>query len=63
MSYRIMARTADASTGFAMPTATEALAALTELFGAGFELTAIVDDDGDNVPLDRLAELARTEAA
>ena len=63
MSYRIMARTPDTSTGFAMPTAAEALRALAELLGAGFQLTAIVDDDGDNVPVERLAELARAEAA
>ena len=63
MSYRIMARSSDASTGVAMPTAAEALQALVELLGAGFELTAIVDDDGDNLPFERLAELARTEAA
>ena len=63
MSYRIMARNAEASTGIAKPTATEALRALRELLGAGFQLTAIVDDDGDNLPVERLAELARTEAA
>ena len=62
MSYRIMARSSATSTGFAKPTAAEALQALTALLSAGFVLTAIVDDDGDNLPLERLAELARAEA-
>ena len=62
MTYRIVARNSDASTGVAKPTATEALQAVRQLNGAGFRLTAIIDDDGDAVPVETLEELARREA-
>ena len=61
MTYRIVARNADASTGIAKPTAAEALQAVRKLSGDGFRLTAIIDDDGDAVPVERLEELARVE--
>ena len=63
MSYRIMARNADASTGVAKPTAVEALQAIHELRGDGYDLTAIIDDDGDAVPVGKLEELAASESA
>ena len=61
MSYRIVARNSDASTGIAKPTAIEALQAVRELRGRGFHLTAIIDDDGDAVSGEALEELASTE--
>ena len=61
MSYRIVARNSDASTGIAKPTALEALQAIRELRGEGFHLTAVIDDDGDAVPVKKLEELAATE--
>ena len=62
MTYRIVARNAAASTGIAKPTAAEALQTVRQLSGEGFHLTAIIDDDGDAVPVERLEELARHEA-
>ncbi|RYC33945.1 hypothetical protein D3273_01465 [Lichenibacterium minor] len=61
MTYRIVARNSDASTGIAKPTAAEALQAVRQLHGAGYRLTAIIDDDGDAVPVETLEELARRE--
>ncbi len=61
MSYRIVARNSDASTGIAKSNAREALRAVRELRGEGFELTAIIDDDGDRVPVETLERLAVTE--
>ncbi|WP_237476812.1 hypothetical protein [Lichenibacterium dinghuense] len=61
MTYRIVARNSDASTGIAKPTAAEALQAVRQLSGEGFSLTAIIDDDGDAVPVETLEELARHE--
>jgi phage-related tail protein len=63
MSFRIMARSTDSTTGFAKRTAAEALQAVRELSGEGFQLTAVIDDDGNAVPMHRLEELAATEAA
>lgn len=63
MTYRIVARNSDASTGIAKPTATEALQAVRQLSGDGFSLTAIIDDDGDAVPVETLEELARHEGS
>ena len=62
MSYRIMARNDETRTGVAKATAAEALTALEDLLRGGFELTAVIDDDGDNVPVERLASLANEEA-
>ncbi len=61
MSYRIVARNSDASTGIAKQTALEALQAIRELRDEGFHLTAVIDDDGDAVPVQKLEELAATE--
>ena len=61
MSYRIVARNSDASTGIAKPTALEALQAIRKLRGEGFHLTAVIDDDGDAVPVKKLEELAANE--
>ena len=61
MSYRIVARNSDASTGVVKPTAAEALQAVRELRGEGFRLTAVIDDDGDAVPVKTLEELAGVE--
>jgi hypothetical protein len=63
MTYRIVARSSDASTGIAKSSARDALQAIRELGGAGFELTAIIDDDGDRVEVEVLEQLARTEGA
>lgn len=62
MTYRIVARNDDASRGVAKSTAAEALQAVRQLSGDGFRLTAIIDDDGDAVPVELLEELARHEA-
>ena len=61
MSYRIVARNSDASTGIAKSTAVEALQAVRELHREGFHLTAIIDDDGDAVSVEALEELASIE--
>ena len=61
MTYRIVARNSDASTGIAKPTAAEALQTVRQLRGDGFRLTAIIDDDGDAVPVETLEQLARHE--
>lgn len=61
MSYRIMARTTERSTGITRPTALQALQAVRSLSGDGFRLTAIIDDDGDAVPVEKLEEIARGE--
>ena len=63
MTYRIVARNSDASTGVAKPTAAEALQAVRQLGDDGFRLTAIIDDDGDAVRVEALEELARREGA
>ncbi|MGI3900854.1 MAG: hypothetical protein ACRYGP_30885 [Janthinobacterium lividum] len=62
MSYRIVARNSDASTGIARSNARDALQTVRELRGEGFELTAIIDDDGDRVPVEALERLAVTES-
>lgn len=62
MTYRIVARNSDAAKGIAKPTATEALQAVRQLCGDGFRLTAIIDDDGDAVPVETLEEIARHES-
>lgn len=61
MSYRIMARSTERSTGLTRPTARQALQAVRSLSSDGFRLTAIIDDDGDAVPVETLEELARNE--
>ena len=61
MSYRIVARNNDASTGVAKSNAQDALRAIRELDGEGFELTAIIDDDGDRVAMETLERLAVSE--
>lgn len=61
MSFRIVARNTDSTTGFTRQTAVEALQAVLDLRGEGFELTAVIDDDGDTVPMHQLEELAVTE--
>ena len=61
MSYRIVAHNSDASTGVAKSNAQEALRAVREFDGEGFELTAIIDDDGDRVAVETLEHLAVTE--
>lgn len=61
MSYRIVAHSSGASTGIAKPTALAALQAVRELHGEGFHLKAIIDDDGDAVPVEQLEELADAE--
>ena len=61
MSYRIVAQNSGASTGVAKPTAVEALQAVRQLHGEGFYLKAIINDDGDAVPVEHLAELAEIE--
>ena len=63
MSFRIMARHSGAFTGIAKPTAVEALQTVHELLGDGFDLTAIIDDDGDVVPVGKLEELAASEVS
>lgn len=61
MSYRIVAQNSGASTGIAKPTAIEALRAVRQLHGEGFDLKAIIDDDGDAVPVEHLEALADAE--
>ena len=61
MSFRIVARNTDSTTGFTKQTAVEALQAVLDLRGEGFQLTAVIDDDGDAVPMHQLEELAVTE--
>ncbi len=61
MSYRIMARSTERSTGLTRPTARQALQAVRSLSDDGFRLTAIIDDDGDAVPVEELETLARNE--
>ena len=61
MSYRIVAQNSGASTGVAKPTAIEALQAVRQLHGEGFYLKAIINDDGDAVPVEYLEELADAE--
>ena len=63
MTYRIVARNSDASTGIAKPTAAEALQTVRQLGDDGFRLTAIIDDDGDAVRVEALEELARSETS
>ncbi len=61
MTYRIVARSNDSSTGIAKSNAREALRTVRELDGEGFELTAIIDDDGDRVAVETLERLAVSE--
>ncbi len=63
MTYRIVARNSDASTAVSKANAREALRAVRDLDGEGFELTAIIDDDGDRVEVETLEQLAVTEPA
>jgi hypothetical protein len=62
MTYRIVARNSDASTGIAKSNAQEALRTIRQLDGEGFELTAIIDDDGDRVAVETLERLAVSES-
>jgi hypothetical protein len=61
MSYRIVAQNSGALKGIAKATAIEALRAVRQLRGEGFHLKAIIDDDGDAVPVESLEALADAE--